>query len=351
MSEQVKPMKIKKQRGLMVFLKARTFVALIALIVIFAILEPKFMEFEALKSITKHVARYAILGIGMTFVIISGGIDLSVGSIAGLSGMVCGGLIAQGIVMQNAGQVVFLNVWVVVLAALAVGLAVGLLNGFLVSFLKIPAFIATLGTMYIARGAAMLTNNGQTFPNLVGKEEWGNTGFPFLGAGEFLGIPIIIWAMIALAVLTVFILKKTPLGWHIFATGGNENAAKLSGIRVRSTKMFVYALSGVCAALTGVFAASELVASHPNTGDSWEMNAIAASVLGGTSMAGGIGGVGGTIVGAFVIGVLTDGMIMLGISSFWQMIIKGAVIVIAVIVDQSQSELQKKVALQQQSEA
>lgn len=345
MSGQTKPMRIKNQSALMVFLKARTFIALIILLVVFIVLEPKFMEFETLKSITKHVARYAILGIGMTFVIISGGIDLSVGSVAGLAGMISGGLIAQGIVMQT--QVVFFNTWVVVLIALGVGLAVGLANGFLVSFLKIPAFIATLGTMYIARGAAMLTNSGQTFPNLVGKAEWGNTGFPFLGAGEFLGIPIIIWFMIGIAILTIFILKKTPLGWHIFATGGNENAAKLSGIKVRSTKMFVYALSGVCAAITGVFAASELVAAHPATGESWEMNAIAASVLGGTSMAGGIGGVGGTIVGAFVIGVLTDGMIMLGISSFWQMIIKGAVIIVAVVIDQSQSELQKKVALQQ----
>ena len=329
----------------MLLLKARTFIALIILVIVFAALEPKFISVDNIKIIGKHVARYAILAIGMTYVIVSGGIDLSVGSVAGLSGMIAGGLLVKGLVIKALNVALYFNVTIVVLIAVIVGAVVGVLNGLLVSKLKVPAFIATLGTIYIARGVALLLTQGATFPNLVGNEAYFNTGFPFLGSGSILGLPVIIWFMALLALLGAYVFKKTPLGWHVYATGGNEKAAKLSGISVDKIKLFVYIFSAVCAALAGVFAASELEAAHPATGESWEMNAIAASVLGGTSMAGGLGTIGGTIVGAFVIGVLNDGMIMLGLSSFWQMVIKGVVIIIAVIIDQTQREFQRKLAL------
>ena len=341
---ELKKLSSKNNELSILLLKARTFIVLILLIGIFALLEPKFLSWNSIISVSKHVARYAILAIGMTFVIVSGGIDLSVGSVAGLSGMIAGMLI-KGIVFRAQGVVVYMNIVLVVAIAVFIGALIGLVNGLAVSKLKVPAFIVTLGTANIARGCALLSNAGATFPSLIGKAEYHNTGFPFLGSGAILGIPVIIWTMIVLAIISAYIFTKTPLGWHVYATGGNEKAAKLSGINTDNTKLFVFIFSAACAALTGVFAAAELEAAHPATGDGWEMNAIAAAVLGGTSMMGGMGNVGGTIIGAFVIGVLTDGMVMMGISSFWQQIIKGVVIIAAVVLDQSQRDLQRKVAL------
>lgn len=345
--EKNKPLQIHGIRDIgMLLMKARTFIALIILLIVFICIEPKFLSAGTLINISKHVARYAILAIGMTYVIISGGIDLSVGSVAGLSGMVAGGLLVNGLVIPSAGIALYFDIWMVLLISLIIGALVGLLNGLLVSRLNVPAFIATLGTMYIASGTSLLLNQGSTFPNLIGRVEYGTERFPWLGSGTIFGLPVIIWFMVALALLTTYIQRKTPLGWHIYATGGNENAAKLSGIKVKNIKLFVYIFSSVCAACAGVFAAAELEAAHPATGESWEMNAIAAAVLGGTSMAGGIGTIGGTIIGAFVIGVLSDGMMMVGLSSFWQKIIKGIVIIFAVIIDQMQREFQRKLALQ-----
>ena len=153
-----------------------------------------------------------------------------------------------------------------------------------------------------------------------------------------------------MAVIFSILLKQTSFGWHIFSIGGNEKAAKLSGVKVNKVKILVYMISGICAAIVGIIASSQLAASHPATGESWEMNAIAAAVLGGTSMAGGIGSIGGTVVGAFVIGVINDGMVMCGVSEFWQRVIKGVVIVLAVIIDQFQRNLQAKMALKARNE-
>jgi len=298
--------------------------------------------------LAKHVAINAILAIGMTYVIVAGGIDLSVGSIVGLAGMIAGGLINEGLILPTFGVVVYFEIWMVILIALGVGTVVGAINGWIITRLNVAPFIATLGTMYAARGFALLRANGSTFPNLVGKAELGNTGFPFLGSGDILGIPLPIWLMIIAAIFAAFIASRTPFGRQVYAIGGNEKAAELSGIRVKRIKMFVYMISGFLSALVGLIIASQLVASHPASGTSFELNAIAAAVLGGTSMSGGRGTIGGTIVGAFVIGVLGDGMIMMGVSDFWQTVIKGVVIVMAVAIDQIQARLQATAALQQE---
>jgi ribose/xylose/arabinose/galactoside ABC-type transport system permease subunit len=334
---------------LMLLLKARTFIALIVLIAVFSFLAPNFLTVQSLMLIAKHVALYAILGIGMTFVVVSGGIDLSVGSIVGLTGMIAGGLIYEGLVLESFGVIVYFSVPMVMLITLIAGTLMGAVNGLLVTKFNVAPFIATLGVLYVARGFAMLHSDGKTYPNLVGKPELGNTGFPLLGAGSFLGIPYSILIMIIIGAVAVYVFKKTPLGWHIFAVGGNERAAELSGVRVKRTKMIVYMVSGFCAAMVGLIVSSQLVASHPATGETWELNAIAAAVLGGTSLAGGRGTIGGTILGAFVIGVLSDGMVMMGVSEFWQMVIKGLVIVLAVIVDQFQGKLQHKLTLESRS--
>jgi ribose/xylose/arabinose/galactoside ABC-type transport system permease subunit len=195
-----------------------------------------------------------------------------------------------------------------------------------------------------------LLNNGYTFPNLIGRPEYGNTGFEILGAGNFLGINYSIWFMGIFALLAHIVTKRTPFGRHVYAIGGNESAAELSGVRVSRTKIIVYSISGFCAALVGLIIASQLVAAHPLIGNTFELNAIAAVVLGGTSLAGGRGSIGGTIIGAFTIGVLGDGLVRMGVSSFWQQVIKGIVIVFAVIIDQVQARMQERIALQKQQE-
>jgi erythritol transport system permease protein len=320
-------------------LKLRTFIALILVVGFFGFVAPNFMAIDNMVIISRHVAINAFLAIGMTFVIITGGIDLSVGSIVGLSGMVAGALLTRGIPLHFLELTIYPAVPAVILLVLLVGVLIGAVNGLLVTRFNVAPFIATLGTLYIARGAAMLLSGGETFPNLVGRPEYGNQGFPILGAGTILGIPLSIWLLVVIALAAAYLAARTPLGRQIYAVGGNERAAALSGVYVNRIKMVVFVLSGALAALAGLIVTSQLVASHPASGETFEMNAIAAAVLGGTSLAGGRGTIGGTIIGAFVIGVLGDGLVMMGVSEFWQMVIKGVVIIAAVVLDQMQRKM------------
>jgi erythritol transport system permease protein len=329
--------KLKQLNVAQAAVKLRAYIALAALLVFFSFNSPNFLTLTSITTMVRHISLNAIIAIGATFVILTGGIDLSIGAIIGFTGMIAGGFIHQGIKLDFLGITIYPWVPLILIVCVIIGVLIGWLNGVLVSKLNVTAFIATLGTMYIFRGFALLRSNGTTFPNLQGKPELGNTGFPLLGGGNFLGIPYSILIMVALALITAYIAKKTPFGRHVYAVGGNENAARLSGIQVTKIKTIVFMISGGCAALVGLIISSELVASHPATGDSYEMNAIAATVLGGTSLAGGRGAIGGAVLGAFVIGVLNDGMVMMGISSFWQTVIRGIVIVLAVILDQLQN--------------
>lgn len=325
-----------------ILLRLRAFIALFLIVAFFAVVNDSFLSSSNLIILTKQVAINAILGIGMTFVILTGGIDLSVGSIVGLAGMIAGALITNGLILEIFGITIYFNVWIVMLITLLVGTIVGVVNGIIITRFGVAPFIATLGTLYIARGLALLSNNGATYPNLVGNPELGNTGFPELGSGALLGLPYSIWIMFGLTAVAVFIAHKTPFGRQVYAIGGNERAAKLSGVPVRTVKLLTYAISGLCAAMVGLIISSQLVSAHPATGETFELNAIAAVVLGGTSLAGGRGTVFGTLIGAFVIGVLRNGMVLEGLSSFWQVIITGVVIILAVMVDQLQSRLQQR---------
>jgi len=320
-------------------LRLRTFIALILVVAFFSAMAPNFISVANAVIISRHVAINAFLAIGMTFVIVTGGIDLSVGSIVGLTGMVAGALLTHGIPLHFLELTIYPSALAVVGLALLVGVLVGAINGLLVTRFSVAPFIATLGTLYIARGAALLLSAGETFPNLVGREAYGNQGFPVLGSGTLLGVPLSIWLLVVVALAAWYLASRTPLGRQIYAVGGNERAAALSGVYVNRIKMVVFVLSGLLAALTGLIVSSQLVASHPAAGETFEMNAIAAAVLGGTSLAGGRGTIGGTIIGAFVIGVLGDGLVMMGVSEFWQMVIKGLVIVAAVILDQMQRKM------------
>jgi erythritol transport system permease protein len=322
--------------------RLRAAIVLVVLVIAFAISTPNFLSTANLTILVKHVAINAVLSVGMTFVILSGGIDLSVGSVVGLAGIVAGKLIHDGLVLRSLGDVVYFHTWLVIVVAIASGVFVGAVNGALVAQMRVPPFIATLGTLYMGRGAAMLLSNGATFPQLGGKTDLGNTGFPLIGIGAVLGVPVPILIMIAIAAIGAVIAGKTPFGRRVYAVGGNERAAELSGVRVRNIKFAVYVMSGFCAAIVGLIIAGQLAAAHPATGETFELNAIAAVVLGGTSLMGGRGSVGGTILGAFVIGVLTDGLVLLGVSEFWQMVIKGFVIVAAVLLDQLQQKYARR---------
>ena len=358
-------------------LQAQAFIALIMVVATFSFLSQTFLTPGNIIIVAKQVAINAILGIGMTFVILTAGIDLSVGSVAGLAAMIAGGLINEGLVLPMFGAIVYFNVWMVILITLAVGALVGSVNGLVITRFNVPPFIATLGMLYVARGLALLRSDGDTYPNLVGRPEFGNQGFPILGTGTFLpqetvngwmqrlsetmpdflttaltflAIPYSVWIMIAFALIAAFVAARTPFGRQVYAIGGNERAAQLSGVRVKRVIVIVYMISGFCAAMVGLIIASRLVAAHPATGTFFELNAIAVVVLGGTSLMGGRGTIGGTIIGAFVIGALNAGMVMVGISSFWQQVITGSVIVLAVIIDQIQARMQERVALQKQQQ-
>jgi len=327
-------------RAVLFLLKARAMLVLIALLILFSALAPSFFTANNLAILAKHVSISAILAIGMTFVILTGGIDLSVGSIAGLGGMVMGYLITQGLTFR--GTTHYPPMLIAVILTIIVCGCVGLANGWLVAKAGVAPFIATLGTLYIARGAALLLSGGKTFPNLGGAVSRGNTGFPELGQKFLVGLPLPVWIMLILFAAAAVIAVKTPLGRQIYAIGGNERAAVLAGIQVGRVKAFTYLASSFCAALVGLIIASQLEAAHPATGESFELNAIAAVVLGGTSLMGGRGSIAGSLIGACVIGVLSDGLVMLGVSEFWQMVIKGTVIVLAVAIDQLQSRVQAK---------
>jgi erythritol transport system permease protein len=282
------------------------------------------------------------MAIGETFVILSAGIDLSVGSVAGLSGMIAGGLLNNGLILHPFGVVIWFNVPLVILIGLGVGAAAGSVNGLVITKLSVAPFIATLGMLSVARGFADLRNNGATFPNLGGDPAHHNTGFDFLGTGSLLHIPFTIVLLALFLVVAVYVAKRTAFGRRVYAIGGNERAAELAGIRVNRIKMGVYVISGVCAAMTGLLITSQLNAAFPDTATSYELNAIAAVVLGGTSLFGGRGTIGGTVIGAFVIGFLSDGLVLVGVSEFWQMVAKGSVIVAAVALDEAQRRRQMR---------
>lgn len=327
-------------------LEGRAFIALIVLIIIFALLSDSYLSIPNLITMTKHVAVNAVLALGMLFVILKGGIDLSIGSTVGLSGVVAG-ILLTGVPLDFTDITAYPSVAAIVVISIAVGALVGLTNGVLVTKFNVAPFIATLGMMYVARGAALLLSNGTTNSKLDGDPALGNTGFGELGRGRFLEIPTHIWIMVVFAIVAFIVLKFTPFGRWIYAIGGNERAAELSGIPVKKVKVWVYVISGMCAAVAGLLIASELGAAAPQTGEAFELNAIAAVVIGGAALSGGRGNVRGVLLGAFVIGFLSDGLVIVGVSTFWQMLIKGAVIVLAVMLDQAQQRFKRSKSLAQ----
>lgn len=318
-----------------VLLEGRAFFALIAIVAIFSALSPYYFSTANFLTMASHVAIFGLLAIGMLVVILTGGIDLSVGSTLGLAGVVAGALM-QGVAIEPLGVILYPPVWVVAVLTCAVGAIVGLVNGVLVAFFKVPAFVATLGLLYVARGIALLMTNGLTYNNLGGRSELGNTGFEWLGFNRIMNVPIGVLILVVVALLCSLLLNRTAFGRWVYSAGGNMRAAELSGVPVKRVTILTYVLSGVCAAIAGLVLSSQLTSAGPTAGTTYELTAIAAVVIGGAALTGGRGNIRGTLLGAFVIGFLADGLVIVGVSAYWQTVFTGAVIVFAVLLNSVQ---------------
>ncbi|MDZ7372356.1 MAG: ABC transporter permease [candidate division KSB1 bacterium] len=293
--------------------------ALVAMVLFLSIATPHFRTAENIFSVFRNFSFVAILAIGETLVIISAGIDLSVGSILGLSG--CLAALAMRTGWPDVAAVA---------AGLLCGTLLGLTNGLLVTAVKLPPFIVTLGTLSIARGLAYVVTRGWPISGF-------SDGFMWLGQGSLWLVPVPVVVMFGFAGLVSFLLRHTVWGRQLYAIGGNEEAARLSGVHVSRVKVIAYALSGFSAALTGLLLMARLGVSQSVAGQGYELDAIAASVIGGTSLMGGQGTVSGVIIGAAVMGVLRNGLVLLGVSAFWQQVALGAVIILAVAMDRLRS--------------
>lgn len=295
--------------------KYKSLIGLVLLCIVITIVTPNFLSVSNITNVFTQVSVNAIIAIGMTFVILTGGIDLSVGSTLAISGAVGASIV------KSTG-----NVFLAIIVAAVIGIAVGLINGLLVSKGKLQAFIVTLATMTIFRGATLVFTDGTPISKLP-------EAFVKIGNGKlgFMPIPVII--TIIIAIIAVYALSQTRFGRYLYALGGNEDASRLSGINTDKIKTLVYVVSGFASAIAGVIITSRIGSASPNAGTGFELDAIAAVVIGGTSLAGGEGTITGTLIGTLIIGVLNNGLKLMNVSPFYQSIVKGLVILIAVLLD------------------
>lgn len=289
-------------------------VGLVAVTVLMSFASPSFLSSDNVANILRQVSINALIAVGMTYVILSGGIDLSVGAVMALAGTIAAGLLAGGA-----------SGWVALPACLSIGLAVGFFNGLCVARASMPPIIVTLATMGICRGLALLYTGGYPISGLPQWMRW-------FGSGSILGVATPVVIMVLAYALGAFVLGRTPFGRHVYAIGGNEQATRLSGVRVGRVKLAIYTLSGFMAALAGVVLTSRLMSGQPNAGEGFELDAIAAVVLGGTAITGGRGALIGTLVGAMLLGVLNNGLNMMGVNPYVQTVAKGVIILLAIYI-------------------
>lgn len=295
-----------------------TVIALIILMAVITIINSNFLTANNLLNLLLQVTSNALIAFGMTFVILTGGIDLSVGSILALSSALTAGLLGSGMPVTLA-----------ILISLILGCILGMMNGLLISYGKLAPFIVTLATMTIFRGATLVYTNGN--PITTGLSD--TFLFQFLGQGYIVGIPFPVIIMFIVFIVLYVLLHKTAFGKSVYAIGGNEKAAYISGVKLNKVKIIIYSISGMMASISGLIITSRLSSAQPTAGASYEMDAITAVVLGGTSLSGGKGRILGTLIGALIIGVLNNGLNIIGVSAFWQQVVKGVVILIAVLID------------------
>lgn len=300
-----------------VYNKIGIFMVLIVMVVVLSFLTPEFLSYINITNVLRQITFIAIIGLGATAIIVTRGIDLSPGSIVGITSVV-----VASVAHPNQYPLV-----VTLLIGLLVGTLAGLINGSIVAFSGIPPFIVTLGMYTAARGAAMLYCDGRPVNDL-------SSSFVFLGQGKLFGIPVPVIVLVIMAIITHIMLTQTKFGRNVFALGGNEQAAIISGVNVRKIKILVYTFAGFLASLAGVLLTARIASGQSGLGVGFELDAIAAAVIGGTSLSeGGVGTIFGTVSGALVIGVINNGMDLLNINAYWQQIVKGMIIVLAVIID------------------
>jgi ribose transport system permease protein len=287
----------------------------------------KFLTVDNGLNVLRQISINLCLSIGMTLVILSGGIDLSVGSVLALSGAIAARLVKNGLNLLPTGFMLQFTIGGAMVAGVGVGLALGWFNGLLITRFALPPFIATLGMLSVARGLTRLWTHG--FP-ITGLDE----RFGFIGTGYFLSVPMPVWISAILVAIFVVITRRTSFGRYIYAVGGNEQAARLSGLYVERIKRNVYMLAGGLAGVAGLLVTARVDAAEPNAGISYELDSIAAVVVGGTSLAGGRGSILGTVLGCLIIGILNNGLVLLEVSPDWQLVVKGMVIWGAVMADQ-----------------
>lgn len=309
---------------------------LIGLILLISFISPAFLSLRNFINIIKQVSVVGIISMGVTIIIITKGIDLSSGSVLALSAVV-GASLAQRSdwatrMFPSLGSVPLI---VPILATLLIGALAGYVNGTLISKSKLPAFIATLGMMTVARGLALLYSDGRPISTLT-------DGYKFIGQGEILGIPFPIIIFIIIGFISFMLLNHTRFGRYAYAIGGNEKAALVSGIDVNKYKLLVYIYGGMLAGLAGLILSSRVNSGQPGMGNMYELDAIAASTIGGTSHSGGVGTIGGAIIGALIIGVLNNGLDLMNVSAYWQQVVKGVIIVGAVMLDMKKNKGTKK---------
>ncbi len=292
------------------------FAAFICICIVASIMTPAFFTVQNIMTILKQVSVNGILAIGVSFVIIAGGIDLSLGSVVALAGVV------TALFARNTELLLV----VPLLVGLLTGTTTGVVNGLIITKGRAAPFIVTLGMMTVARGLALVVSDGRPISGL-------SSSFNFIGGGSLIGIPAPVIIFIIVAVIAAIILHGTVIGRHVYAVGGNENAAWASGINVSKVKIFVYSVCGFLAGLSGIILASRITTGQPNAGVAYELDAIAAVVIGGTSLAGGVGKISGTVLGVLLIGVINNSLDLLNISSYYQQIIKGCIIIGAVLID------------------
>jgi ribose transport system permease protein len=305
--------------------------ALVVMVVALSLLSDKFLTFANGRNILLQISVNLCLSIGMTLIILTGGIDLSVGAVLAFAGAFAAGLLKNGLVLKSFGVVLQFTPFGAIVAGILVGLALGCFNGIAITRFKLPPFVATLGMLSIARGLTMLWTGGFPVTGLGPK-------FGFIGAGFWLGVPMAVWISAVLVVVFYVISRHTTLGRYIYAVGGSETAAAFSGVNVRRIKIWVYALGGALAAVAGLIVTARLDAADPKAGLGYELDSIAAVVIGGTSLSGGRGSIFGTVLGCLIIGILNNGLFLLDVSPFWQQVIKGLVILAAVAADKMGSK-------------
>ena len=318
---------IKKEQ----FSKLQSLIALLVLCLVISLLSDKFLTVANGWNVMRQISVNICISVGMTLVVLTAGIDLSVGSVLALCGAITAGLLKMGIELPDQNLYIGFTLFGACLIGILAGAALGFFNGWAITTFKVPPFVATLAMLTVARGLTMLWTGGFPISNLGGS-------FAKLGTGWFIGVPVPVWISFLVVLLAIFISNKTPLGRYIYAIGGNENAARLSGIHINKVKIMVYSLAGALAALGGLMMTARLDSAQPNAGTGYELDAIAAVVIGGTSLSGGRGTILGTVLGAIIIGVLNNGLVLLNVSPFWQQVVKGLVILLAVIIDRANTK-------------